>query len=290
MLDTLICIKIGGQGRNDRPSVGQFLTREQTNYINIKIETGEMINMDTIEQEMEQEELNKIDNTSGETNPYHELIVNNAEKVEPLMTQMEQWSILNNILNYVQHSKFHSIRHTLIIRAVNKYKHKLNTEGDREFREHDFGTLPSKLHEEYMDVYVGIQSEIVSTTRFNENSNLSTTYLGRIDKENKNKLRAEESFPISEHGYTSGRLLDDIECQLLLDTGASKSFTSKSFYMHFKSLHSLPKFASKTQRIQVGNGQCVSVLFIIPVIIDIYEHRFEIYTLVSEIHENIDLV
>ena len=25
--------KIGGQGRNDRPSVGQFLTRELTNYI-----------------------------------------------------------------------------------------------------------------------------------------------------------------------------------------------------------------------------------------------------------------
>ena len=25
--------KIGGQGRNDRPNVGQFLTREQTNYI-----------------------------------------------------------------------------------------------------------------------------------------------------------------------------------------------------------------------------------------------------------------
>ena len=44
------------------------------------------------------------------------------------------------------------------------------------------------------------------------------------------------------------------------------------------------------QRIQVGNGQSVSVLFIIPVIIDVHRHRFEIYTLVSEIHENIDLV
>ena len=33
-----------------------------------------------------------------------------------------------------------------------------------------------------------------------------------------------------------------------------------------------------------------SVLFIIPVIIDIHGHRFEIYTLVSEIHENVDLV
>ena len=31
-------------------------------------------------------------------------------------------------------------------------------------------------------------------------------------------------------------------------------------------------------------------MFIIPVIVDIYGHRFEIYTLVSEIHENVDLV
>ena len=56
------------------------------------------------------------------------------------------------------------------------------------------------------------------------------------------------------------------------------------------SLHSLPKFASKIQRIQVVNGQFVTVLFIIPIIIDVHGHRFEIYTLVSEIHENVDLV
>ena len=132
--------KIGGQGRNDRPNVGQFLTREQRNYIYKNIETGEMINTDMIQQDMEQEQLSKIDDTSRETNPYHELIVNNAEKVEPLMTQMEQRSILSNALNYVQHGKFHSIGHTLDIRAVKIYKHKLNTEGDREFRELDFGT------------------------------------------------------------------------------------------------------------------------------------------------------
>ena len=60
-----------------------------------------------------------------------------------------------------------------------------------------------------MDVYEGIQSEIVSSSRFDENSE----NLGRVDKENKDKLRAEESFSISEHGYTSGRLLDGTECQ-----------------------------------------------------------------------------
>ena len=65
---------------------------------------------------------------------------------------------------------------------------------------------------------------------------------------------------------------------------------SKSFYMQCKSLHNLPNFTSTTQRIQVGNGQCVGILFIIPVIVDIHRCRFEIYTLVSEINENVDLV
>ena len=40
----------------------------------------------------------------------------------------------------------------------------------------------------------------------------------------------------------------------------------------------------------MGNGQYVSILFVIPVIIDIHGHRFEIFTLVSEIHDNVDLV
>ena len=52
----------------------------------------------------------------------------------------------------------------------------------------------------------------------------------------------------------------------------------------------LPKFAFRMQRTEVGNEQFVSVLFIIPVVTDIYGHRFQIFTLVSEIHENIDLV
>ena len=87
-----------------------------------------------------------------------------------------------------------------------------------------------------------------------------------------------------------GKLLDGIECQILLDTGASKSYISKSHYLRCKSLHSFPKFVFKTQRIQVRNGQYVSVLFIIPIAIDIQSHRFEIFTLVSEINENVDLV
>ena len=139
-------------------------------------------------------------------------------------------------------------------------------------------------------MYEGTQSEILSTTRFDENSGLSTTYLGKADKYNNNKIKAEESFSICEQGYTIGKLLDGTECQTLLNTGASKSFMSKLYYIHCKSLHSLPKFASKMQRIQVGNGQFVNGLFIILVLVDMHGYRLEICTLVSEIHENIDLV
>ena len=147
------------------------------------------------------------------------------------------------------------------------------------------------LQTKYLDVYEGIKFDIVSSSRFDENYNISTTYLGKAgQEESQDKLKAEESFPISENDYILERLLDGTKCQLLLNMGASKSFMSKSFYMHCKSLHTLPKFAASTQKIQVGNVQCISVLFIIPVIIELHGHRFKIYTLVSKIHENVDPV
>ena len=80
------------------------------------------------------------------------------------------------------------------------------------------------------------------------------------------------------------------ECQILLDTGASKSYMSKSYYLRCKALHDLAKFASKARRIQVGNGQYIGVLFVILVFIEICGHRLEAFTLVSEIFDNVDMV
>ena len=92
--------KIGGQGRDSHPTVGQYLTREQAKHICKKVETGQTINVDTMKLEIQQEkQLNQMDDDNGEINPYRELIVNNAEKIEMQKTQMEQWSILSNSLN-----------------------------------------------------------------------------------------------------------------------------------------------------------------------------------------------
>ena len=146
--------KIGGQINYDRSSIEQFLTREQTSYVYKKIESGEIINVNTIQQEIEQEEqLNKIDDMSGDTNPYKELIVNKAEKLEPLMTQMELWSILSYVLNYIQHDEHPMINHNLSIRVVTKCKSSPEVKEERKIIELDFGVTPKILCEEYLDVY-----------------------------------------------------------------------------------------------------------------------------------------
>ena len=61
-------------------------------------------------------------------------------------------------------------------------------------------------------------------TRFDENTDLSTTYLGRIGQIRKSVIRAEKCFPISGQGYTVGKLTDNTDCNILMDTGASQSY------------------------------------------------------------------
>ena len=61
----------------------------------------------------------------------------------------------------------------------------------------DFGNNPEKLKSEYSDVYEGVYVEIVSTNRFDENSDLSTTYLGQVNITRNTEVRAEERFPIT---------------------------------------------------------------------------------------------
>ena len=53
--------RIGGQSRDSYPTVGQYLTRDQAKYVYKKVEAGETINTDMIQQEIEQEkQLNRM--------------------------------------------------------------------------------------------------------------------------------------------------------------------------------------------------------------------------------------
>ena len=52
-----------------------------------------------------EQDLNRLDDTCGDINPYCEIIVNNAEKHDTILLQMEQWSILSNMVNYIQYDR-----------------------------------------------------------------------------------------------------------------------------------------------------------------------------------------
>ena len=89
------------------------------------------------------------------------LIVNNTEKIETALPQMEQWSILSDIVSYIQYNRHLKNFHNLNIRAVSKERYKRKSskkirEETHMFELH-FGDTPEKLKEEYLDVYEGIQ-------------------------------------------------------------------------------------------------------------------------------------
>ena len=54
--------------------------------------------------------MDKLDNNNNreqedEINPYHEIITNKVDKDNMIISQMEDWSILSNIVNYVQYDR-----------------------------------------------------------------------------------------------------------------------------------------------------------------------------------------
>ena len=97
-----------GLGRNYKaiPKSRDCLMPWQTNFIYKKVKLGSLVNKNTIREEHDTDvELDRMDNNNGDENPHNELMVNNANRIETSQSQMEQWSILNNVMNYVQHSK-----------------------------------------------------------------------------------------------------------------------------------------------------------------------------------------
>ena len=61
----------------------------------------------------------------------------------------------------------------------------------------NFGRSPEKLKAEYLDVYEGVYAKVISTDRFDEDMDLSTTYLDQVDMTRNIEVKAEENFPIN---------------------------------------------------------------------------------------------
>ena len=133
----------------------EYLTTKRADYMYRKVELGSLINENTLNKEIDQDvEIDKMDDTSGDKTPYRELIVNNTSKIENTLSQMEQWLILSNVINYVQYSKNPKKIHAMSVTSTNK--NKVNTgrkqrQKDRPTSEISLVDMSDRLTEEYLD-------------------------------------------------------------------------------------------------------------------------------------------
>ena len=167
-------------------------------HIYDKIETGEEIRIRKLVQQNISDSP-KQKTFANNINQYEKALLSDRN-VRRSNLQMEQWSILSDNIVYVK-SKDSDIVNGIDIKPIDYREHKrmyrkMAKEGGERIGI-DFGESPEVMKSRYMDVYDNIYAKVVTTNRFDENVDLSTTYLGRIDMKREEVLKAEESFLIS---------------------------------------------------------------------------------------------
>ena len=113
--------------------------------------------------------------------------------------QMKKWSILSDHVKYITSDKSKTFNNL----SIDQLNYRQDICLYRELQEKEslstdlnFGNSSTKLKSEYLDMYEGIYAEIVSSNRFDEDTDLSTTYLGQMDMTRDMKVKAEGNFPI----------------------------------------------------------------------------------------------
>ena len=210
-----------------------FLTEKQTKHLYKEINPAKGLSI-------------KVKEPSEVENTYQKgIVLDKNKKKNP--KQMEAWSILSDHVKYVQHDESDTL-HNLNFDPLN---YCLNGDLYTEIQEKEmlkasiyFSGISEKLKSDYLDVYDGVYAEVINTNRFDEDMDLSTTYLGQVNMSRKTEVRTEESFAMNAAGHTRGELLDGTDCEILIDTGGSKSYMSKSYFMECRSLHMMPKALS----------------------------------------------
>ena len=116
---------------------------------------------------------------------------------------MKEWSILGDHVKYITSDGSEMFNNL----GIDQLNHQKDVKLYRELQEKEslnahvnFGGNSDKLKTEYLDVYEGVYVEIVSSDRFDKDTDVSTMYLGQINMTRDMEVKAEENFPITACG------------------------------------------------------------------------------------------
>ena len=252
------------------------LSREQAELVYEAVENGEQVKPLSVN--------SSVDKQSPVVNPCTIGLKTNTDsslKKEPSIEMKKcdlTWSILSTVVDYTENDKespYKEINYSPVYSRFTDTRDLVHVDSTNHWQER----------------YEEVLCNLYTRNKFDDNNDVSTTYLGYY------KSKGEErTFPIDNHipidgrGVTEAFLMDNTPMKLFFDSGASRSYLSKKYYDANKSLHKLPKFGTTCTGIKIGNGSIIPTLFVIPIQFMTHGHVFEIYTIVAEIDDGMDLV
>ena len=139
-----------------------------------------------------------------------------------------------------------------------------------------------------LDIFEGIRSDVMYTAQYDDGCDMGTTCIGVHKMRRQDELKAKYKAPITEDCDMPRKLVNGLIVRCYL-TQEQLSHLCLKLYLNCPSLHSSPKFLSKTEYI---SRQWSVSRFIIchTFVITLQGYRFEVYMFVSEIHDNVDVV
>ena len=164
------------------------LTKDQATQINKEIEKNDQNKSQIANQGIKDE--SKVRNKQEEdtdinVNPHQKVISNANPRDKNRIEQMINWSIFSEKIRYVDSCM--NVTPRLTIRPLEEKKHR-KLFSTLEIKKDQIPNMifeENKVKEAYFDRYEGVQSEISQATRFDKSTDISTTYLGRINQRRK---------------------------------------------------------------------------------------------------------
>ena len=253
------------------------LTKEETEYVYRSVKNGTQVKPVHIDKM-----LDKIVDVS--VNPYQEALTQELDSnlhEEPSLEMKRcdlTWSILSTEIDYTTNKDDSPYSEMNTSNLYNKLQEdeQLITESSLDQWDERFEEVTCSLHYSH---------------KFDDTKDVSTTYLGNfLGKEEPRTFPVDNHIPFDERGVSKAYLSNGTPMKMFFDSGASRSYLSKRFYDTNPMLHDMPKYVTTCTGIRIGNGSIVPALFVIPIFFMACGHTFEIFTIVAEIDDDMDLV
>ena len=253
------------------------MTKEETEYVYRSVKNGTQVKPVHIDKMVD-----KIVDVS--VNPYQEVLTQELDRnlhEEPSLEMKRcdlTWSILSTEIDYTTDKD-------------NSPYSEMNTSNLYNKLQEDEQLITESSSDQWDERFEEVTCSLHYSHKFDDTNDVSTTYLGScLGKEEPRTFPVDNHIPFDGRGMSKAYLSNGTPMKMFFDSGASRSYLSKKFYDTNPMLHDMPKYVTTCTGIRIGNGSIVPALFVIPILFMACGHTFEIFTIVAEIDDNMDLV